>query len=105
MMIGHSWALRSILAIPEAIRLAQTSCARSRRDGRHRETAHAQGVAGFIRNHEPRSTGCLRASTLVAERSCRRGSGPPSAGAAVGRGIDEAGRDHIAANAVLFTVP
>ena len=39
MLIGDSWALRAILAIPEAIRLAQTSCARSRRDGRHRETA------------------------------------------------------------------
>src|SRR5258708_6503532 len=39
MMIGDSWALRAILAIPEAIRLAQRSCARSRPDGRHRETA------------------------------------------------------------------
>src|SRR4051812_10329607 len=34
MMIGDSWALRAILAIPEAIRLAQTSCARSRPLGR-----------------------------------------------------------------------
>src|SRR5439155_14463535 len=56
-------------------------------------------VAGFIRNQESRSTGHLQARALVAERRCRRGIGPPWAGAAVDRGIDEAGRDHIAANA------
>src|SRR4030095_2486410 len=33
MMIGNSWALRAILAIPEAIRLAQRSCAGSRPGG------------------------------------------------------------------------
>ena len=103
MMIGESWALRAILAIPEAIRLAQRSCARSRRDGRRRETALCACVAGFIRNQESRSTGRLQARALVAERHCRRGIGPPRAGAAGDRGIDEAGRDHIAANAFLFT--
>jgi hypothetical protein len=101
-MIGESWALRAILAIPEAIRLAQTSCARSRRDGRRRETALCACVAGFIRNQESRSTGRLQARALMAERRCRRGIGPPWAGAAGDRGIDEAGRDHIAANAFLF---
>jgi hypothetical protein len=40
MMIGNSWALPAILAIPEAIRRAQTSCARSRPCGRRRATAH-----------------------------------------------------------------
>src|SRR5215475_13764165 len=62
-------------------------------------------VGRFVRNQKKRSIADLPTGALAAERHCDRAVRPPAAGVAAHRAVDETGRDHIAANAVLFAGP
>ena len=88
--MGKSWAL------PAAVCNAASYSA-GRILAPH-DTAHVAGVkkqrvgvdvGRFIRDQEQRSIGDLPAGALAAERHCQRTVGPPAAGVAAHRGVDE----------------